>query len=122
MMRRTFAALTVVVMSLIGAAGPLIAIAQETVVADNNDARKESSSSSSSSQPVVPNNDQNSPVNQTGVPQSHDDAVDVTSGQIAQLLTVAPEADIENSTAIQISDLLEFYGLDTEGPVCPPCP
>ncbi len=118
-MRRTFAALTVVVMSLIGAAGPLIAIAQETVVADNNDARKESSSSSL---PVVPNNDQNSPVNQTGVPQSHDDAVDVTSGQIAQLLTVAPEADIENSTAIQISDLLEFYGLDTEGPVCPPCP
>lgn len=117
-MRRTFTALTVVVMSLIGAAGPLIAIAQETVVADNNDARKESSSSL----PVVPNNDQNSPVNQTGVPESHDDSLDVTSEQIAQLLTVAPEADIENSTAIQISDLLEFYGLDTEGPVCPPCP
>lgn len=117
-MRRTFTALTVLIISLIGVAGPLIAIAQETVVADNNDAQKESSSNP----PVVPSNYQNSPVNQTGVPQSHDDAVDVTSGQIAQLLTVAPEADIENSTAIQISDLLEFYGLDTEGPVCPPCP
>ena len=118
-MRQGFTTLTVVIMSLIGAGGPLVAIAQETVVADNNDAQNESSSTSL---PVVPNNDQNSPVNQTGVLQSHDDAVDVTSGQITQLLTVAPEVDIENSTAIQISDLLEFYGLDTEGPVCPPCP
>ncbi len=117
-MRRTFTTLMVLVMSLVCAGGPLVAIAQEIVVADNNDARNESSSSL----PVVPNNDQNSPVNQTGVLQSHDDAVDVTSGQIVQLLTVAPEVDIENSTAIQISDLLEFYGLDTEGPVCPPCP
>jgi hypothetical protein len=117
-MRQRFTTLTVVVMSLIGAGGPFVAIAQETVVADNNDAQDESSSSL----PIVPNNDQNSPVNQTGALQSHDDAADITSGQIAQLLTVAPEVDIENSTAIQISDLLEFYGLDTEGPVCPPCP
>jgi hypothetical protein len=119
-MRQGFTTLTVVIMSLIVAGGPLVAIAQETVVADNNDAQNESSSGTSL--PAVPNNDQNSPVNQTGVLQSHDDAVDVTSGQITQLLTVAPEVDIENSTAIQISDLLEFYGLDTEGPVCPPCP
>jgi len=119
-MKLRFTCLTVVIMSLIGAGGPLVAFAQETVVADNNDAQDESSSGSSES--VAPNNDQNSPVNQTSVLQSQDDAVDVTSGQIAQLRTVAPEVDIENSTAIQISDLLEFYGLDTEGPVCPPCP
>ncbi len=70
--------------------------------------------------PLAPNNQQNSPVNPTDVLESND-AVDVISRQLAQLRTVAPEANIENSTATEIADLLEFYGLDTEGPVCPPC-
>lgn len=70
--------------------------------------------------PLAPNNEQNSPVNSTDVLESND-AVDVISGQLAQLRTVAPDVDIENSTATEIADLLELYGLDTEGPVCPPC-
>jgi hypothetical protein len=70
--------------------------------------------------PLAPNNEQNSPVNPTDVLESND-AVDVISGQLAQLRTVAPDVDIENSTATEIADLLELYGLDTDGPVCPPC-
>jgi hypothetical protein len=70
--------------------------------------------------PLAPNNEQNSPVNPTDILESND-AVDVISGQLAQLRTVAPDVDIENSTATEIADLLELYGLDTDGPVCPPC-
>jgi hypothetical protein len=105
----------IVVMSLMGAGGPLGAIAQETV-ADNNTLQK------TDSLPIVPNNEQNSTtVNQTDVLKSND-PVDVILNQLALLRTVAPEADIENSTASEIGDLLELYGLDTSGPVCPPCP
>jgi hypothetical protein len=50
------------------------------------------------------------------------DAVDVIASHLAQLSTLAPEVDIENSTATEIGDLLELYGLDTDGPACPPCP
>jgi hypothetical protein len=100
--------------SLVSAGGPLAAIAQETVA--DNDALQETGSLS-----PVSNNEQNSTVNQTDVLESND-AVDVISSQLALLRKVAPEVDIENSTASEIGDLLELYGLDTEGPVCPPCP
>ena len=70
--------------------------------------------------PLALNNEQNPPVNPTDVLESND-AVDVISRQLVQLRTIAPEANIENSTTTEIADLLEFYGLDTEGPVCPPC-
>jgi hypothetical protein len=105
----------IVVMSLVGAGGPLAAIAQETV-ADNDTLRK------TGSLPIVPNNDeQNSTVNQTDILESNDPD-DVIARQLALLRTVAPEVDIENLTASEIGDLLELYGLDTDGPVCPPCP
>ena len=104
----------IVAMSLVGAGGPLAAIAQETVA--DNDALEETDSL-----PIVPNNEQNSIVNQTDVLESNN-PVDVISSQLAQLRTVTPEMDIENSTASEIDDLLELYGLDTDGPVCPPCP
>lgn len=103
----------IMTLSLVSAGGPLAAIAQETVA--DNDALQ------SSSPPIVPNNDENSSVNQTGILESND-SVDVISRQLALLRTVAPEVDIENSTASEIGDLLELYGLDTDGPVCPPCP
>jgi hypothetical protein len=45
--------------------------------------------------PIAPNNEQNSTLSQTDA--------------------------LENSTATEIGDLLELYGLDTDGPVCPPC-
>jgi hypothetical protein len=105
----------IVAMSLVGAGGPLAAIAQE-IVADNGAPQK------TGSLPIVPNNEQNSTVNQTDVLEPNDGPVDVTARQLAQLRTVAPEVDIENSTASEIGDLLELYGLDTNGPVCPPCP
>jgi hypothetical protein len=104
----------IVAMSLMGAGGPLAAIAQETVA--DNDALEETDSL-----PIVPNNEQNSIVNQTDVLESNN-PVDVISSQLALLRTVTPEADIENSTASEIDDLLELYGLDTDGPACPPCP
>jgi hypothetical protein len=105
----------IVVMSLMSAGGPLAAIAQETV-ADNDTLRK------TGSLPIVPNNDeQNSTVNQTDILESNDPD-DVIARQLALLRTVAPEVDIENLTASEIGDLLELYGLDTDGPVCPPCP
>jgi hypothetical protein len=100
--------------SLVSAGGPLAAIAQETVA--DNDALQETGSLY-----PVSNNEQNSTVNQTDVLESND-PVDVISTQLALLRKVAPEVDIENSTASEIGDLLELYGLDTEGPVCPPCP
>ena len=109
-------ALTIVAMSLMVAGGPLAAIAQETAVSDNNDALQEYASS-----PTVPNNEQNSIANSTDVLESND-AVDVIASHLAQLSTLAPEVDIENSTSTEIGDLLEFYGLDTDGPACPPCP
>ena len=104
----------IVAMSLLGAGGPLAAIAQETV-ADNDAPQK------TGSLPLVQNNEQNSSLNQTDVLESND-PVDVIAKELALLRTVAPQADIENSTASEIGDLLEFYGLDTDGPVCPPCP
>jgi len=93
-------------MSLVGASGPLAAIAQETVA--NNDALQKNGSL-----PIVPNNEQNSTVNQTDVLESNDPG-DVIARKLAQLHTLAPEVDIENSTATEIDDLLELYGLDTE--------
>jgi hypothetical protein len=108
-------ALIVAVMSLVSAGGPLAAIAQETV--PNNDALQKNGSL-----PIVPNNEQNSTVNQTTDVLESNDPADIISSQLALLRTVAPEVDIENSTASEIHDLLELYGLDTGGPVCPPCP
>lgn len=106
----------IVAMSLVAAGGPLAAIAQETVVADNDAPQKTDSLS------ITPNNEQYSTtVNQTDALESNDPG-DVISSQLALLRTVAPEVDIENSTASEIDDLLELYGLDTDGPVCPPCP
>jgi hypothetical protein len=113
MMIPRFTAL-IVAMSLVGAGGPLAAIAQETV-ADNGAPQK------TGSLPIISNNEQNSTVNQTDILEPND-PVDVTARQLAQLRTVAPEVDIENLTATEIGDLLELYGLDTDGPVCPPCP
>ena len=109
--------LTVLIMaiSLVGVGGPLAAIAQETAAA-NNDTLQENGNL-----PIVPNNKQNSTVNQVSTPESNG-PVDVTARKLALLNTVAPEVDIENSTASEIGDLLELYGLDTDGPVCPPCP
>ena len=104
----------IMAMSLVGAGGPLVAIAQETA-ADNDALQK------NGSLPIVPNNEQNSTVNQIGALESID-SVDVIAKKLALLRTVAPEVDIENSTASEIEDLLELYGLDTDGPICPPCP
>lgn len=106
-------AFLVVAISLINTGGPLAAIAQE-MIADNDALGK------NSSLPIAPNNEQNSTLNQTDVLESNDPA-DLISRQLAQLHTVAPEEDVENSTATEIGDLLELYGLDTNGPVCPPC-
>jgi hypothetical protein len=108
-------ALIVVAMSLLGAGGPLATIAQETV--PNNDALQKNGSLS-----IVPNNEQYSTVNQTADVLESNDPADVISSQLALLSRVAPEVDIENSTTSEIHDLLELYGLDTGGPVCPPCP
>jgi hypothetical protein len=99
--------------SLVGAGGPLAAIAQETVA--DNDALQETGSLS-----TLPNNEQNSTVNQIDILESND-PVEGISSQLALLRTVAPEVDIENSKASEIGDLFELYGLDTDGPVCPPC-
>jgi hypothetical protein len=107
--------LIVVAISLISTGWPLAAIAQETDVVDNDKLQKDTTL------PRVLNNEQNSILNQTDVLVSSD-SIDVISQQLAQLRTVQPEADIENLTAIEIGDLLELYGLDTDGPVCPPCP
>jgi hypothetical protein len=107
--------LIVVTISLISTGGPLAAIAQETDVADNDALQK------NTILPTVLNNEQNSILNQTDVLESSD-PVDVIEGQLAQLRSVHPETDIENLTASEIGDLLELYGLDTDGPVCPPCP
>jgi hypothetical protein len=106
-------ALLVVAISLMNTGVPLAAIAQE-MTADNDALGKDSSLS------IAPNNEQNSTLSQTDVLESND-PVDLISRQLAQLRTVAPEVDIENSTATEIGDLLELYGLDTDGPVCPPC-
>jgi hypothetical protein len=103
----------IVAISLVGAGGPLAAIAQETV-ADDDALQK------NASLPIVPNNELNSTVNQTDVPEP-DDAVGVSSNQLALLHTLAPEVDMKNLTTTEIGDLLELYGLDTDGPVCPPC-
>jgi len=113
MMRPRLTAL-IMAMSLVGAGGPLIAIAQETA-ADKDTLQK------NGSLPIVPNNEQNSTVNDIAVLESND-SVDVIAMKLALLRTVAPEVDIENSTASEIGDLLELYGLDTDGPICPPCP
>jgi hypothetical protein len=114
MMRPRLTAL-IMAMSLVGAGGPLIAIAQETA-SDKDTLQK------NGSLPIVPNNKQNSTVNDIAVLESNDDSVDVIARKLALLRTVAPEVDIENSTASEIGDLLELYGLDTDGPICPPCP
>ena len=106
-------ALLVVAISLMNTGVPLAAIAQE-MIAGNDALGKDSSLS------IAPNNEQNSTLSQTDVLESND-PVDLISRQLAQLRTVAPEVDIENSTATEIGDLLELYGLDTDGPVCPPC-
>jgi hypothetical protein len=106
-------ALLVVAISLMNTGVPLAAIAQE-MTADNDALGKDSSLS------IAPNNEQNSTLSQIDVLESND-PVDLISRQLAQLRTVAPEVDIENSTATEIGDLLELYGLDTDGPVCPPC-
>ena len=106
-------ALLVVAISLMNTGVPLAAIAQE-MIAGNDSLGK------NSSLPIAPNNEQNSTLSQTDVLESND-PVDLISRQLAQLRTVAPEEDIENSTATEIGDLLELYGLDTDGPVCPPC-
>ena len=107
-------ALLVVATSMMISVGPLAAIGQEMIA--DNDALLQNSSL-----PNAPNNEQNPTLSQTDVLESND-AVDLILRQIPQLRTVAPDADIENSTATEIGDLLELYGLDTEGPVCPPCP
>jgi hypothetical protein len=104
----------IIAMSLMGATGPLAAIAQQTV-ADNDAPQK------SGSPPIVTNNERNSTVNQSDILASTH-SVQGTTRQLALLRTLAPEVDIENSTASEIGDLLELYGLDTDGPVCPPCP
>lgn len=104
----------VVVISLVAVRGPLTAIAQETTLADNDALQKNSSPQ------TLLTNEQNSPVNRTDVLESNY-AMDVIERQLALLRTVHPEVDVENLTATEIGDLLELYGLDTEGPVCPPC-
>jgi hypothetical protein len=103
-------ALLVVAIALMNTGVPLAAIAQE-MTADNDALGK------NSNLPIAPNNEQNSTLSQTEVLESND-PVDLISRQLAQLRTVAPEVD---STATEIADLLELYGLDTDGPVCPPC-
>ena len=113
--RLTALLVVVVVISLVAVRGPLTAIAQETALADNDALQKNSSPQ------TLLNTEQNLPVNRTDVLESNY-AMDVIERQLAQLRTVHPEADVENLTATEIGDLLELYGLDTEGPVCPPCP
>ena len=106
----------IVAISLVGAVGdPLAAIAQET--AADNDSLQEKTGSLH----TVPNNEQSSNINQTDVPPESNDPVDVFTSRLELLRAVAPDLDIRNSTTSEIDDLLEFYGLDTDGPVCPPC-
>lgn len=112
---RLTALAVVVVVSLVAVGGPLTAIAQETALADNDALQKDSTPQ------TLLTNEQNLPVNRTDVLESNY-AMDVIERQLAQLRTVHPEADVESLTATEIGDLLELYGLDTEGPVCPPCP
>lgn len=112
---RLTALVVVVVVSLVAVGGPLTAIAQETALADNDALQKDSTPQ------TLLTNEQNLPVNRTDVLESNY-AMDVIERQLAQLRTVHPEADVESLTATEIGDLLELYGLDTEGPVCPPCP
>lgn len=112
--RLTALLVVVVAISLVAVRGPLTAIAQETALADNDALQKNSSPQ------TLLNNQQNLPVNRTDVLESNY-AMDVIERQLAQLRTVHPEVDVENLTATEIGDLLELYGLDTEGPVCPPC-
>ena len=112
---RLTALVVVVVVSLVAVGGPLTAIAQETALADNDALQKDSTPQ------TLLTNEQNLPVNRTDVLESNY-AMDVIERQLAQLRTVHPEADVDNLTATEIGDLLELYGLDTEGPVCPPCP
>lgn len=118
MMTPRLTVLIIVVISLLGAGGLLAAFAQEIAVDDNNNDAPQKTDSL----PLNSNYEQNSPISQINALNSTNDAVDVISRQLAVLRTVAPEFDIENSTATEIGDLLEFYGLDTDGPVCPPCP
>ena len=106
-------ALLVAAISLMNAGVPLAAIGQE-MIADNDALGK------NSSLPIAPSNEQNPTLSQPDVLESND-PVDLISRQLAQLRKIAPEVDIENSTATEIGDLLELYGLDTDGPVCPPC-
>ena len=107
--------LIVVTISLISMGCSSAVVTQETDVADNDTLQK------NTNLPTVLNSEQNSILNQTDVLESSG-PVDVISRQLAQLRTVNPETDIENLTASEIGDLLELYGLDTDGPVCPPCP
>ena len=107
--------LTVVTISLISMGCSSAVVAQEPDAADNDTLQK------NTNLPTVLNSEQNSILNQTDVLESGD-PVDVIERQLAQLRTVNPETDIENLTASEIGDLLELYGLDTDGPVCPPCP
>jgi hypothetical protein len=112
---RLTALVVVVVMSLVAVGGPLTAIAQETALAANDALQKIRSPQ------TLLNKEQNLPVNRTDILESNY-AMDVIERQLAQLRTVHPEVDVENLTATEIGDLLELYGLDTVGPVCPPCP
>ena len=89
-------ALLVVAISMMNTVGPLAAIGQE-MIADNDALLKNSSLL------IAPNNEQNPTLSQTDALESND-AIDLILRQLPQLRTVAPDADIENSTATEIGD------------------
>jgi hypothetical protein len=103
----------IVTMTLVGIGGPIAAMLQAAAAADNDSLR--------TSTPIIANNEQNSTINQVDKIEYRSDPLDAILAQLAQQDSIAADIDIENATATEIGDLLESFGLDTNGPVCPPC-
>src|SRR5918998_2569381 len=117
-----------VAMSLLGAGGPIAAMAQATADNDALQAEGEESSSEAESEAeatsavanstIFANNAQSATTNQLNLLEDNDD-VTVNATQAALRTAIAADVNIENATATEIGDLLELFGLDVDGPVVP---
>ena len=117
-----------VAMSLLGAGGPIAAMAQATADNDALQAEGEESSSEAESEAeatsavanstIFANNAQSATTNQLNLLEDNDD-VTVNATQAALRTAIAADVNIENATATEIGDLLELFGLDVDGPVLP---
>ena len=115
-----------VAMSLLGAGGPIAAMAQATADNDALQAEGEESSSEAESEAeatsavanstIFANNAQSATTNQLNLLEDNDD-VTVNATQAALRTAIAADVNIENATATEIGDLLELFGLDVDGPV-----